>query len=82
MPEQAQQPQQAMQLQSNQNLTSQELQQKRDEVRSQMKQFMQHLANMAKTQQITVEKAKATAEKVRAEAMKKSVLNLYPLVFV
>lgn len=50
---------------------------KRDEVRSQMKQFMQHLANMAKTQQITVEKAKATAEKVRAEAMKKCVGRLY-----
>ena len=67
----AEPPQQSAQVQSNQNLTSQELQQKREEVKSQMKQFMQHLANMAKTQQITVEKAKATADKVRAEAMKK-----------
>lgn len=57
-------------------ISMQELGQKREEVKSQMRQFMLHLANMAKTGQITLERAKHTAEKVKAEALKKSVKSI------
>lgn len=53
------------------NLTAQEMQARRDEVKSQMKQFLTGLAKMTKEGNISMEKAKITAEKVRAEAMKK-----------
>ena len=56
------------------NLTAQEMQARRDEVKSQMKQFLAGLAKMTKEGNISMEKAKITAEKVRAEAMKKWVV--------
>lgn len=67
---------QARELQAQQNqqqaaLSASEVSLKREEVKTQMRQFMAHLGSMAKTGQITVEKAKSTAEKVRAEAVKK-----------
>lgn len=54
-----------------QTLSHAELHQKREEVRSQMKQFMNHLATMAKNGTITIDKARSTADKVKAEAIKK-----------
>jgi hypothetical protein len=51
----------------------QELQRQREEIKKQMKTFMNHLRLKAQNGEISVEKAKATAEKVRQEAAKKWV---------
>lgn len=70
IPQPSQQPQQQPQN-TGRSLTAQEMQSRRDEVKSQMKQFLTGLAKMTKEGNISMEKAKVTAEKVRAEAMKK-----------
>jgi hypothetical protein len=50
-----------------------DLQQKREEVKTQMRQFLTSLSSMAKAKQLSMEQARATAEQVRAEAVKKYV---------
>ena len=51
-----------------------ELLAKRQEVQLQMRNFMQQLADLTKSGQISLEKAKSTAEKVKTEAIRKCVI--------
>lgn len=63
---------QQVQQQQNTPLTFlQELNRQREEIKKQMKQFMNHLRQKAINGEISQDKARATAEKVRQEAAKK-----------
>lgn len=63
--------QQQIQELAQQPFSVQDIQQKREEVKSQMKQFLTSLSSMAKAKQFSMEQARAAAEQVRAEAVKK-----------
>ena len=54
-------------------MSKQEFQRRREDIKNQMRQFMLHLHQKAQSGDISSEKAKAAAEKVRAEAAKKYV---------
>lgn len=63
--------QQQIQELAQQPFSVQDIQQKREEVKSQMKQFLTSLSSMAKAKQFSMDQARAAAEQVRAEAVKK-----------
>lgn len=63
--------QQQIQELAQQPFSVQDIQQKREEVKTQMKQFLTSLSSMAKAKQFSMDQARAAAEQVRAEAVKK-----------
>lgn len=69
------QQEQIQELSQQQSFSVGDIQQKREEVKSQMKQFLTSLSSMAKAKQFSMEQARAAAEQVRAEAVKKYVLE-------
>lgn len=63
--------QQEIQELAQQPFSLQDIHQKREEVKSQMKQFLTSLSAMAKAKKFTMEEGRAAAEQVRTEALKK-----------
>lgn len=63
--------QQQIQELAQQPFSVQDIKQKREEVKTQMKQFLTSLSSMARAKQFSMEQARVAAEQVRAEALQK-----------